>query len=221
MTDVVRINIFVEGQTEETFVRDVLYQPFSDKNIFLTPILVRTSARGKGGISNYEKIKWQIDEKCKEDRKSFVTTMFDFYKLPNNFPGIAGLVNLSDPYAKVYHLEGELTKHINHSNFIPYISLHEFEALLFSDLQKFEVWFDKGAVNKLTKECQQFESPELVNNGSETAPSKRILKYCEGYDKVIHGSSIALSIGIGLMRNQCKHFDKWLIKLENLQINKF
>ena len=217
MSDMIRIHVFVEGQTEETFIREVLYIHFIEKNLSLNPILIRTSTKGKGGASNYEKIKWQIDEKCKEDRKSFVTTMLDLFKLPNNFPGYSGLVNISDPYKKVSHLEREWVHEMNQSNFIPYISLHEFEALLFSQLQKFEDWFGKISVNKLTEERKQFESPEHVNNGPETAPSKRILKHCQGYDKVLHGSLIALSIGLDTIRNQCRHFDKWLKCIENLK----
>jgi len=219
MNDVRRIHVFVEGQTEETFIREVLYHYFFEKHLQLNPILIRTSSKGKGGASNYEKIRWQIEEKCKEDRHSFITTMFDLFKLPKNFPGHASLVNISDPYQKVEHLEKEWANEINQGNFIPYISLHEFEALLFSQLQKFEDWFDKNSVNKLEKERQQFDSPEHVNNGPETAPSKRISKYCIGYDKPLHGSLISLSIGLDTIRDQCKHFDKWLKRLENLKKN--
>jgi len=37
----IRVNIFVEGQTEETFVRELLYEYFHAKNIYLNPILVK------------------------------------------------------------------------------------------------------------------------------------------------------------------------------------
>lgn len=52
----IRVNVFVEGQTEETFVRELLYGYFQDKNIYLNPILVRTSTTGKGGVVSYAKI---------------------------------------------------------------------------------------------------------------------------------------------------------------------
>jgi len=142
--------------------------------------------------------------------------MFDFFKLPTDFPGYNDVAKISDPYKKANHLEKEWSKDINQINFIPYISLHEFEALLFSELKAFEDWFEKETVDKLRKEIDQFQTPEHVNNGSETAPSKRILKYCPDYEKPLHGSIIAQSIGLEKIRNQCTHFDNWLKKLENL-----
>ena len=74
-----RINIFVEGQTEEVFVQKVLYEHFQPLNIFLTPILIRTGRKGKGGVSSYGKIRKQVNRKCHQDKKSFVSTMFDYY----------------------------------------------------------------------------------------------------------------------------------------------
>lgn len=219
MTNLIRIHVFVEGQTEETFIREVLDNYFLDHSIQLNPILIRTSSKGRGGATNYDKIKWQIDKKCKEDRQSFVTTMFDLFKLPNDFPGYSQLANISDPYKKIEYLENEWANAVKQVNFIPYISLHEFESLLFSDLESFKSWFGDVSMEKLSQERQEFESPEHVNNGPETAPSKRISRYCSGYDKPLHGSLIALTIGLDKIRIQCKHFDKWLKRLENLKMN--
>jgi hypothetical protein len=44
-----RVHLFVEGQTEETFVRELLYDPLVNRGVFLNPILLRTSAQGKDG----------------------------------------------------------------------------------------------------------------------------------------------------------------------------
>ncbi|HLO85357.1 MAG TPA: DUF4276 family protein [Nostocaceae cyanobacterium] len=65
-------------------------------------------------------------------------------------------------------------------------------------------------------ERELFSSPEHINEDPNTAPSKRILKCCPGYDKPLHGSLIAIDIGLDVIRQQCQHFDKWLNKLENL-----
>lgn len=46
----IRIHVFVEGQTEETFVKEVLCEHLQRKDIYLNPILVRTSSTGKGGV---------------------------------------------------------------------------------------------------------------------------------------------------------------------------
>ncbi|GAB7209758.1 hypothetical protein OS31_12640 [Dickeya oryzae] len=70
----IRINIFVEGQTEETFVRDVLAPAFAYKQIYFTPILAQTSRGHKGGIVSYGKVKHQIERLCKQDPQAWVTT---------------------------------------------------------------------------------------------------------------------------------------------------
>ncbi|RUT01251.1 hypothetical protein DSM106972_068020 [Dulcicalothrix desertica PCC 7102] len=212
----IRINVFVEGQTEETFVRELLYGYFQEKNIFLNPILVKTSSVSKGGVVSYAKIKPQLNKKCLEDRSAFVTTMFDLYTLPNDFPGKSSLPQTSDPFQKAEYLEQELSKDIGHKNFIPNLLVHEFEGLLYSKAQAFSEWFDASVVNTLEAERNAFPSPEHINDDPATAPSKRILRCCDGYEKPLHGSLIAIDIGLDTIRQQCQHFNQWLRRLENL-----
>jgi Domain of unknown function (DUF4276) len=59
-------------------------------------------------------------------------------------------------------------------------------------------------------------SPELVNDGSSTAPSKRILSYFPQYrrEKTTIGVELAACVGIDLTRSLCAHFDDWLKTLE-------
>ncbi len=212
----IRVNIFVEGQTEETFVRELLYEYFQEKNIYLNPILVKTSATGKGGVVSYAKIKPQLHRKCLEDKTAFVTTMFDMYALPNDFPGSGSGPKTSDPFQKAEHLEQEMGKDICQDNFLPNLLVYEFEGLLYSNPQVFAAWFDEGAVSILLRERNAFPSPEHINDNPLTAPSKRIRNCCEGYDKPLHGSLLAIDIGLDTIRQQCKHFNKWLNKLESI-----
>jgi Domain of unknown function (DUF4276) len=65
-------------------------------------------------------------------------------------------------------------------------------------------------------EREAFSSPEHINDDPLTAPSKRILKCCDGYEKPLHGSLIAIDIGLEAIRQQCQHFNQWLLRLENL-----
>lgn len=212
----IRVNVFVEGQTEETFVRELLYGYFQDKNIYLNPILVRTSTTGKGGVVSYAKIKPQLHRKCLEDKTAFVTTMFDLYALPNDFPGSDSLPKTSDPFQKAEYLEAEMGKDIGHQNFIPNLLVHEFEGLLYSNPQVFVGWFDESVVGILQGERDVFPSPEHINDSPVTAPSKRIRNCCEGYDKPLHGSLLAIDIGLDTIRRECQHFHKWLLRLENI-----
>ncbi|MEO1765387.1 MAG: DUF4276 family protein, partial [Cyanobacteria bacterium J06629_18] len=59
-------------------------------------------------------------------------------------------------------------------------------------------------------------SPEHINDSPVTAPSKRILACCSGYEKPLHGSLIAIDIGLDTIRKQCRHFNQWLTRLENI-----
>lgn len=212
----IRINVFVEGQTEETFVRELLYGHFQKRNIYLNPILVRTSSTGKGGVVSYAKIKPQLNRKCLEDQKAFVTTMFDLYALPNDFPGFNSMPPTTNPFDKAKHLEQEMGNDIGHQNFMPNLIVHEFEALLYTNPQAFSEWFEEVSVITLKAERNAFPSPEHINDSPISAPSKRILACCSGYEKPLHGCLIAIDIGLDAIRKQCQHFNQWLTRLENI-----
>ena len=104
--------------------------------------------------------------------------MFDYYALPNDFPGYADSVQLQDPYEKVACIEAALEKDIADRRFISYIQLHEFESLLFTNPQKFDIeFFDALAgIADLNAISEEFKNPELINQGPSTAPSKRIIR---------------------------------------------
>lgn len=102
--------------------------------------------------------------------------------------------------------------------FIPYIQLHEFEALMFCDITKLVIEYPK-----CIKEIESLESvlakyngnPELINNNPETAPSKRIIAAIEGkrkykYNKPRSGSIVTTSIGLPVIMRLCRHFREWI-----------
>lgn len=207
-----RIHFVVEGETEETFVRDVLQPYFAPMNYSLNTILL-------GGVSpqGYRKIKNEVRIKCLEDQDSFVTTMIDLYALPRNFPGQSDRPATVDPFQIVAHLENCFAADICCRNFIPNLLLHEFEAVLFTDPEKFGGWFDAQVVQAIQSERNGVPSPEHINEHPTTAPSKRLLRHCTGYDKILHGSLIALDIGLDTIRSQCSHFNAWIEKLVQTQ----
>jgi hypothetical protein len=205
-----RVNIFVEGQTEETFVRELLYNHFLQQNIYVNPILL-------GGAVTYGKIRKELYRKCSEDSTAFVTTILDLYGIPKDFPGKSSIPTTANLFEKAEYLEQQMGLNIGLKNFIPNLLVHEFEGLLYSNPQAFVEWFDQSIVEKLQRERESFPSPEHINDSPITAPSKRILQCCPGYDKPLHGSLIAMDIGLDIIRNQCQHFDKWLTRLENIK----
>ncbi|WP_415883840.1 DUF4276 family protein [Neptuniibacter sp. QD34_54] len=211
-----RVNVFVEGQTEETFVRDVLAPYFTRQGIWLNAILAETSPGNKGGIVSYGKVKHQVTRLCRSDSGAYVTTLIDYYGLPTDFPSFA--IAQGDAMQKVQLLQDAFAHDISERNFLPYFAMHEFEALLFCDPVKFEDWFDdQRAVARLEEIKANFATPEEINNSPETAPSKRILAVIPAYKKTLHGPMIAEDIGIDVMRAQCPHFDGWIRSIEQLR----
>lgn len=212
-----RIYCVVEGQTEETFVSELLTPYYSRIGLFITPIIIRTSSGFKGGVTSYAKVKPQLIRLCRQDRNALVTTLFDLYALPNNFPGKQheDYTKLVLGEQKASFLEECLKEDINEINFIPNLMLHEFEALLFAEPAQFSVWVDNDdIVNQLKSITESFETPEDINDGPATAPSKRILSLMPSYQKTFHGPLIAADIGLDALRRCCPHFNAWLRKLE-------
>ena len=221
----IRVNVVVEGQTEEDFVKRVLYPYLLERNITVTPRLVllkrfrRSSERG--GIRNYSQPKWDIQQWMKEDKSAYCTTMFDLYALPKDFPGMNDIPSRSTPHQRVRHLEQAFSTDLgNPHGFIPYIQLHEFEAILFSDINildnTLKIFGSVSKLNKLRQIIRKFGNPELIDDGPTTAPSKRLIRLYPAYDKRFFGELIAEEIGIGGIRAACSHFDDWVERLKGL-----
>jgi Domain of unknown function (DUF4276) len=213
-----RVYILVEGQTEEAFLNELMVQHYARRGVYLTPIIVNTSAGHRGGLSSYSKVKPQIEKLCKQDSNAYVSTFFDYYALPKDFPGSADLSSLGAAAgtAKVAHLEQQLGAAIAHRNFIPNLTLHEFESLLLTDVEAFAEWADVDRVLEPLRKVRAAIAPEDINNDVLTAPSKRILSAMPEYQKTLHGPLIALAIGLDKIRGACPHFNSWLNKLDGL-----
>lgn len=226
MSSFIRLNITAEGQTEERFVKQTLSGYLGHFNISTDVRNVLTSKDKKkcyrGGLISYEKAKKDILTWLKEDNNSEArfTTMFDLYALPKDFPGYNESQKITEAYKKVEFLETAFKEDVNDKRFIPYIQLHEFEALLLSKPQELELeYFEHAkAIKNLIKIVEEKGNPELINDDPDTAPSKRIIKLIPEYEcnKVSVGASIAGIIGIEWLKEKCKHFNEWLLKLEQL-----
>jgi hypothetical protein len=222
----IRLLVTAEGPTERNFVKRILYPHlvrfgvFADARCVLTSRDNRTSREFRGGMTTYQKAKNDIISWLKEDNRQECrfTTMFDLQRLPNSFPGYHEALSQADPYHKVALLERSLKEDIGDRRFIPYIQLHEFEALILSDPQKldWEYLEHDRPIKDLIAMMQNFENPELVNSNPEQSPSKRILNKIPEYDKVTAGVSVVEKIGLDVLRTKCQHFNEWLCTLEML-----
>ncbi len=151
-----------------------------------------------------------------KNEDSYVTTMFDFYRLPADVPGVADTARINDPYNKVELIERKILEAEEYDGnfFFPYIELHEFEAMLFSDITKLEETYFEDDLTAL-KKCVELQSnPELINNGTETSPSKRILDCITCFDKANAGVEVLKKIGIENIARKCNHFSEWMKRIE-------
>lgn len=225
MTDYLRVNFIVEGQTEETFVRDVLQEHLVSRGVLIAVRCVQTGRqRGKifrGGMTSFARAERDIRRWLAEDPSAYLTTMFDLYRLPVDFPQYVVAKGQHDPYRKVAILEQALAEAIGSHHFIPHIQLHEFEGLLFSDVETIDAALSlhrrPSRLGELQAIKNAFANPEEINEGEETAPSKRLIKLYPGYDKPLFGPQIARRIGLASIRAQCPHFAAWLARLENIR----
>lgn len=212
------IYILCEGQTEEEFVNGILRPYFNTYQIYdVRPILMTTSKGHKGGDVKYDRLKFNIDKLLKRETDILVTTFIDFFRLVNDFPKFEEAQAIHNKTQRVDFLEQALAEAIGNSRFIPYIQLHEFEALLFAAKDGFEFLPDIKQPNltKLVLAVVEKENPEELNGGELTAPSKRLEQLISGFDKnkPFYGGLIAEVNTINPVLERCLRFNNWVNSL--------
>lgn len=208
-----RVCIVCEGQTEVNFVQQVLTPYFIEQGIVATPRIIQApSGRHRGGRVTIERL---VDFMAHEYYGfDVVTSLVDFY----GFKGAEGL-NKQDIEQQIQ--EGLRSKGLSTRRTLPYVQRYEFEALLFSNIERFEYVLD-GWNDDVKQQLQNirtaFATPEEINNSKETAPSKRILAaFAPGtYSKTEHGPIIAEEIGLETIRQECPEFNNWVQAMESL-----
>jgi len=222
------LHIVVEGDTEERFVNDLLAKHFANFGTYVHCRKLRTGWSGnvqmKGGLLKYPKFRDDVLRWIRADRNRdnvWYSSMIDLYGFPvdDQSPYSKIIRLLPNAYDKVAQLEEAIAQDINHDRFIPYIQLHEFEALVLVDPEKLLDLFigENTQVVRLKREIAEIP-PELINDDPHSAPSKRIQKYLPPYEKIksFAGPLIAEEIGLTTIREACPHFNQWISKLEEL-----
>lgn len=224
---VTRLIIFCEGQTEEIFCNLVLEPHFRELGVVdVRPLLLPNKAGAtarlhKGGWNSYVTARHFLRKVMLEQRGAGVwfTSLFDLYRLPNDFPAPAGAA-LLPARSRVEALEKAMERDLSDAasgQFIGRLQLHEFEALLYSDLDVVQRAFpdNLNAITALRTDIGAL-TPEEINERPETAPSKRLIKYIPQYKglKTSEGPRIAENIGLAGIRSKCPHFDAWISRIE-------
>ncbi|MFA5514998.1 MAG: DUF4276 family protein [Desulfuromonadales bacterium] len=220
-----RLYITTEGQSERKFAEEVLSPHLAAFDIDVRTRVVLTNRKmGKrGGILDFDKIRGDLLRLMREDRQpeARFTTMIDLYALPAEFPGWPEARRKNQPAERVAALEAAFQAEMGDRRFLPYIQLHEFEALHYCDLSQLQrriAATEKGFA-ALAAEVRGME-PEEIDEGATTAPSKRIINHIPIYErlKVRVGAPAAAAIGLPALRARCPHFNAWISRLERLSV---
>ena len=222
------LGAIVEGETEQTFVRDILAPHLGARRVSMWARLPGKIAR-RGGVRPWQSILEDIKRTLDERPDRYCTIMFDYYAMPLDWPGRAETPGLP-PDRRAAHIETALAESVvqrmgsrfRGERFIPYVQMHEFEAVLFSDVPNLaEVLstatpFPHGLTERLDEILRAAGEPEAIDDSPDTAPSKRIQELASGYRKLTHGIIAANRIGLAKMRAAWPHFDAWVTRLESL-----
>jgi hypothetical protein len=224
MSNTVTVYAVVEGKTEQLFIERILQPYLAPKNVFIYASRA-TKPGEKGGDIRFSRVQRDIRNYLRQRNDTYVTTMVDYYG-SREWPGLDKIADSTEPseIAEIIYQETikELQKQYPSLNvearFIPYMSIHEFEALLFSDLNELSATLTFSPLS-LENELKSFPTPEHINNHPESAPSKRLNTLSpNGYfPKTSVGLHIAEKIGIAKMREKCPLFNNWLTVIESIQ----
>jgi hypothetical protein len=172
----------------------------------------------KGGLNSFGQVQRDLHLLCGASHASVITTLLDYYALPTDFPGKVNRPTGS-PRSRVEHVERAWVAQTPDRRFVPHLALHELEAWVFAAPAHLESWmFDDApaVVSAITAIAAAHTSPEDINDGVDTAPSKRLLAAFAAYQKTVHGPFAIDAIGIDRIRATCPHFDHWLSQLERI-----
>lgn len=221
-----RLVFVVEGQSEETFVNDLLVPHLADHGVFASATIVGKliahkrghRVRGGGHFRNWlADLRRILGGDGNDDLR--VTTLFDLYGLPDDFPELPQHGTVQDTERRCDALQIALAEAVGDRRLVPYIQRHEFEALVLAALpalrELLDAEDDLAGIDALEHEVRA-SSPEDVNDGCETAPSKRLMRHVPGYRKTLHGPLAASGAGLATLRGACPRFNAWVGQLEAL-----
>lgn len=214
-----RCLVLVEGQTEERFVKDLLAPELQARGLDMTPTLLKTKkvlsgTDFKGGVTRYGKMRADLLPLLR-DRGALITTVIDYYGLPDDTPGMNTRPPGATARVHVRHVENSIREDLGSPvHFAPFLALHEFEAWLFTNTEETAASVLAPEKARELQLAMTGLEPEDINEGFETAPSKRLLRVFPSFRKALHGPTAAQRIGLGAIRARCPHFDQWVKRLE-------
>lgn len=219
-----RLVFIVEGDCEQRFINEHLIKYLSYKfpgiSMHAQKITTNRKKHVKGGNVDYPLFKNELQRTVAQGGV-MVTTFLDFFRLPSDFPGYTQDARLIDDFESA--IRKDCCDVVAPEYFLPYIQKHEFETLLFANCSGFAGVVDEKQQQKILEIVQdkKFSTPEDINGGEETAPSKRLLSIFN-YRKVLDSALVLKDVDIDVIRKRCPRFDLWVGRLESaLGIGRF
>ena len=219
------VYIIAEGKTERRFVNELLAPYMADKGVYLMASILGGTGR-KGGDVRFSRAIRDIGGYLKQRGDTKISMLVDYYGIGTDWPGYAKSKKEKDHTRKAAVMNQATADEVQrlfpernrHERFIPYVSMHEIEALYFSDPTCIAKHLNvkQKNVDAILRAC---EEPEKINDQAASAPSKRLEKLSVDFSKASVGIEIALEIGIPTMRKECPLFDDWLKRLEALTVD--
>ena len=214
MASTSRLLVVCEGQTEANFVKNCLAPALVQRGVLVHPTLLKTRP-GKQGGGNVSIERLAINLANEYSNHDFLTTLVDLYGFSDRDGRDRQQLEES-----IFRAARQRRPEIRPDRVFPYVQQYEFEALLFSDIRRFEWVLDgwtHAAEQRLQRIADAYPDPEQINDDPTTAPSKRLASVFGGtYRKTEHGPLIAEDIGLDAIRQHCPRFNAWVTRLENL-----
>jgi hypothetical protein len=222
VSNIIEVMVLVEGQTELTFIKK-LFSPYianlTGNKIFLTPM----QPGKQGGDVRFERYKKDIGIHLKQRNNTYITLMLDYYGI-KDWPGLEKSKQQTTPSQKAEIINIETAKEVQklfseenrECRFVSYVSMHEIEALYFSDPASIAQIMNIEQA-KVESILSKYSGPEAINDSFETAPSKRLENLSQSFVKTTTGIAIAEAVNIPRMREHCPLFDEWVKKIKILE----
>jgi len=218
----VEVIVLTEGKTELLFVKRILAPYLGKRQVYMIPIQLSKPGEN-GGDVRFARARNDIARHLKQRKDTYISLLVDYYGIGRDWPGLEAVPHGASPdqIARVIctatqkAIDTELSDYRSGERFLPHISVHEFEALLFSapEVLAMAIDVDRQLIDAILREHGE---PEAIDRSPEMAPAKRIRKLCNRFKKTGSGIDIAKAIGIERMRLECPLFNAWLERLEKL-----
>lgn len=208
----ITIYIIVEGKTEYHFFEKNFLNIIKskDNSILIDDNDIKIKCinlNGNSRFKNFESLKKKIISITKSC--DIVTTVVDFFRLPLKEMEKV-FISSKEIYTKFYDL---FKKEANSYCFIPYLSIHEFETLIFSNIKKLKEYIKNNF--KLNVNFDKYNDIEFEIK----EPSYLIkTKTCDKWNKIIDFNRLfdESYVTFNDLFEQCIYFNKWVTKITKI-----